>query len=195
MYSYIYIHVYLCSCTCRRLLLPFPPLLQQSPPPPPHLDCMLFFYKTVPPLPHLASLYKGLIPSAASSEIKWLCKSSRPCLVILISYTGWNVVIIGEVIIKALGGAPPLHCLSACSLKGIGRQTGPYLSICLSTTPWKSAGHGSRLCDKRRAPNWRRTDYVPEETRVTKPSATSVLSASILLQRSISPSLPPSLLN
>lgn len=62
---------------------------------------------------------------AVSSEIKWLCKSSRPCLVILIWYTGWNRVIIGEVIIKGLSSGPPPRCLSACSLKDIGRRTGP----------------------------------------------------------------------
>lgn len=66
---------------------------------------------------------------AVSSEIKWLCKSSRPCLVILIQYTGWNRVIIGEVIIKGLSFGPPPHCLSARSLKDIGRQTGVSLHL------------------------------------------------------------------
>lgn len=34
-------------------------------------------------------------------------------------------MIIGEVIIKGLSSGPPPCCLSACSLKDIGRQTGP----------------------------------------------------------------------
>lgn len=60
-----------------------------------------------------------------SSKIKWLCKSSRPCLIIDLVCTRWNRVIIGEVIIKGLRFGPPPRCLSAHSLKDIGRQTGP----------------------------------------------------------------------
>lgn len=55
-------------------------------------------------------------------------------------------------------GLPP-RCLSARSL---GNRQKPSLYLPVDHTV-KVGGHGSQLCDKRRTPNWRRTDYIPEE--------------------------------
>lgn len=142
-------------------------------------------------------LYKDPHPpsvKAVSSEIKWLCKSSRPCLVILIWYSGWNRVIIGEVIIKGLSSGPPPRCLSARSLKDIGRQTGPISPFASRPHRKKSVGLGSQVCDKRCAPNWRRTDYIPEE--MCDNALGSVWAVYFyFIQQSISLSLPLSLLS
>lgn len=70
-------------------------------------------------------------------------------------------MIIGEVIIKGLSSGPPPRCLSARSLKDIGKQTGPISPFASRPHRKKSAGPGSQACDKRCAPNWRRTDYIP----------------------------------
>lgn len=155
------------------------------------------FLLTPPPPLQQFLLYKDPHPSsvkAVSSEIKWLCKSSRPCLVILIWYTGWNRVIIGEVIINGLSSGPPPRCLSACSLKDIGRQTGPISPFGSRPHRKKSVGHGSQTCDKRCAPNWRRTDYVPEEMCDEAPGSVRAVYFYFIYQ-SISFSLPLSLLS
>lgn len=75
----------------------------------------------------------------------------------------------------------PPRCLSAPSLAN--RQD---LSLSLpADNTVKVRGHGSQLCDKRRTPNWRKTDYIPEEE--CDEALSSIRAAcSHLLQHSVS---------